>query len=198
MDRFISAEWMDIAAEAVRGEVSMAELEARLQLDISAASVRVKTRGILSRMWLSSSAAQIGVAMEAASIIRREGDAAKPAAYCSVAIAAYPYFAEVRETVGRLLRTHETCTAGEIHRRMFERHGKRSTIDQATSYTFKTMLSWGLLTRSADGRFLLPTDLTLSRDGFALINQAASIYRQSPQELASGEPLLTGFRRSWV
>ncbi len=198
MDRFIAAEWMDVAAEVVRGDATVADLEARLQLDIPAVGVRIKTRGILSRMWLTSAAAQSAVAMEAAAIIRREGVSAKPAAFCSVATAAYPYFAEVRETAGRLLRTHETCSAGEIHRRMFERHGKRTTIDQATSYAFKTMIAWGLLIRAADGRFHLPPDLALSRDGYSLVNQAVSIHRQSPQEVAPSDPLMAGFRRSWA
>ena len=198
MDRFIAAEWMDLAAEVVRGDATAVDLDARLQLDIPAVGVRTKTRGILSRMWLSPVAGRIAVPLEAAAIIRREGDPARPAAFCSVAIAAYPYFAEVRETAGRLLRTHETCSAGEIHRRMFERHGKRTTIDQATSYAFKTMIAWGLLIRAADGRFHLPHDLALSRDGFSLFNQAVSIHRQGPQELAPSDPLLAGFRRFWA
>ncbi len=193
MDRFIAAEWMDVAAEVVRGDATIADLEARLQLDIPAVGVRVKTRGILSRMWLTSAAAQSAVAMEAAAIIRREGVSAKPAAFCSVATAAYPYFAEVRETAGRLLRTHETCSAGEIHRRMFERHGKRTTIDQATSYAFKTMVSWSMIRRESDRRIAHAVPLALTGEAKRLLDAAANRSRHSVTPLQWSDPLLFAF-----
>lgn len=107
---------------------------------------------------------------------------------------AYPYFRQVIEHVGRLIRLQGSCTAGEVHRRMFELHGKRSTIDQATSYAFKTLVSWGMLDRDEEQRLTCTSPIIIATDERRLLDAAANLSRHSVSALNATDPLLFAFR----
>ena len=192
MDRFIDAEWMGLAASVVRGEMQTDGLHARLTADIPGAQVQRKTIGIINRMWFPDDQGARAIAITAARFANGS-NGARAAAYEAVAIGAYPYFRQVVENVGRLLRLQETCSAGEVHRRMFEQHGKRSTIDQATSYAFKTMVSWGMIKRGPDRRLGHVAPLALTAEAKRLLDAAANRSRCSVTPLQRTDPLLFAF-----
>lgn len=193
MDRFVDADWMEIAAAVVRGEATDDALRSRLVGDIPGLQVQRKVVGILNRMWQPQDAARREVAVEAA-VLATGGHADRVAAFEAVAVCAYPYFRQVAENLGRLLRLQGSCSAGEVHRRMFELHGKRTTIDQATSYCFKTMVSWGMVRRAEDLR-LTPVDQPLlAVRGRQLLDRAANLSRNSVSPMQATDPLLFPFR----
>lgn len=192
MDRFVDADWMELAASVVRGEMQAEGLHARLATDIPGVQVQRKTIGILNRMWFPDDQRARELALKAASVATSD-EGARTAAYEAVAIGAYPYFRQVVENVGRLLRRQETCSAGEVHRRMFEQHGKRTTIDQATSYAFKTMVSWKMIQRCPDKRIARAATLDLNRAAKCLLDDAANRSRLSVSALAASDPLLFPF-----
>ena len=192
-DRFVDAEWMELAASVVRGEMAMDGLHARLATDVPSVQVQRKTIGIINRMWISPESSARGLVENAAVIAICDG-AQRIAAFEAVAIAAYPYFRQVVENLGRLLRLQDSCSAGEVHRRMFEQHGKRTTIDQATSYCFKTMVSWGMIERSSDRRLFAVDPKVLHPPAKRLLDKAANLSRLSVSPLQATDPLLFPFR----
>jgi hypothetical protein len=193
MDRYVSADWMELAAGVVRGEMEFDGLHVRLARDIPGVQVRRKTIGIVNRMWFPTDGVGQGIAVAAAELLV-DGGGARAAAFEAVAIAAYPYFREVVEALGRLLRLQETCSAGEVHRRMFEQHGKRTSIDQATSYAFKTMVSWKMVERRPDRRLGYAEPLRLTPAAKRLLDLAANESRCSVTPLQPSDPLLFAFR----
>lgn len=193
MDRFVDAEWMELAASVVRGEMAIDGLQTRLAGDIPGVQVQRKTIGIINRMWFPQEPSAHAIAKTAAVMVITD-DAQRVAAFEAVAIAAYPYFRQVVENLGRLLRLQGSCSAGEVHRRMFEQHGKRSTIDQATSYCFKTMVSWGMVERSSDRRLTAATPKVLHPPAKRLLDMAANLSRHSVSPLQSTDPILFPFR----
>jgi hypothetical protein len=194
MDRYIDPSWMAIAAGVTRGENQLEELKRSLAAEITSSAVRAKTVGILNRIWLSNDLPQADLAQRAAAEIGSNPPSA-PAIFVATSIASYPYFREVLDNVGRLLRLQESCTSGEVHRRMFEVHGKRSTIDQATSYAIKTMTAWGLITRNAGGRIAPAEPLPLTREASALLSLAANLSRRSISPLGALDPIMFPFFR---
>ena len=192
MDRYVDAEWMALAASVVRGEMTQEGLNARLSDDIPGLEVRRKVVGILNRMWFPNDPSGQELSRRAAKLVVGS-DGERLAAFEAVAIGAYPYFRQVVENVGRLLRLQGTCTAGEVHRRMFEQHGKRSTIDQATSYGFKTMVSWGMVQRQPDQRLLPIATRPVSIAARKLLDEAANRSRHSVSPLQPTDPLLFPF-----
>ncbi len=195
MDRFVDADWMEFASAVVRGENDVRDLHAKIAAEIPGLHVQRKVVGIVNRMWFPADMAGRGLAMEAAVLVRHNKPGSRTAAYVAVAIAAYPYFREVVENVGRLLRLQETCSAGEVHRRMFELHGKRTTIDQATSYAFKTMVSWGMIQRQPDRRLSHAAPLQLTSEAKKLLDLAANRSRHSVTPLHGSDPLLFTFNK---
>lgn len=195
MDRFVDAEWMELAACVVRGERDLKDLHAQLAADIPGLQVQRKAVGILNRMWFPTDTVGRSLAMEAAMLVRHSKPGSRTAAFEAVAIGAYPYFREVVENVGRLLRLQETCAPGEVHRRMFELHGKRTTIDQATSYAFKTMVSWGMIQRQAGRRLCHAAPLQLTPEAKRLLDLAANRSRHSVTPLQVTDPLLFAFKK---
>ena len=193
MDRYVDADWMELAAGVVRGEMELDGLHARLAGDIPGLQVRRKTVGIINTMWFPNDPAAREIAAQAANIAQAGRDA-RAAAFEAVAIAAYPYFRQVIENLGRLLRLQETCSPGEVHRRMFEQHGKRSTIDQATSYGFKTLVSWGMIERQPDKRLARALPMGLVPGAKQLLDAAANRSRRSVTILPASDPLLFAFR----
>jgi uncharacterized protein (DUF1778 family) len=193
MDRYVDADWMELAAGVVRGEMDVSGLHARLASDIPGVQVRRKTLGIINTMWFPADPSARDLVAEAARIAQADRDT-RAAAFEAVAIAAYPYFRQVIENLGRLLRLQETCSPGEVHRRMFEQHGKRSTIDQATSYGFKTLVSWGMVQRQPDKRLARAAPLRLGADAKRLLDAAANRSRRSVSELPATDPLLFAFQ----
>lgn len=192
MDRYIDAEWMALAAGVVRGEMTQEALRERIANEVPGTEVRRKVIGILNRMWQPADSAGQELARQAAELVARsEGD--RLAAFEAVAIGAYPYFRQVVENVGRLMRLQGTCTAGEVHRRMFEQYGKRTTIDQATSYGFKTMVSWGMIQRQPDQRLAPATAQQVSAAARKVLDAAANRSRHSVSPLASTDPILFPF-----
>ena len=192
MDRFVDVEWMELAASVVRGEMTAEGLHVRLAAAIPGVQVQRKTIGIINRMWFPDDIAARNLAATAARVATGP-NGVRTAAYEAVAIGAYPYFRQVVENVGRLLRLQETCSAGEVHRRMFEQHGKRTTIDQATSYAFKTMVSWSMIRREPDRRIAHAAPLALTAEAKRLLDAAANRSRHSVTPLQWTDPLLFAF-----
>jgi len=193
MDRYVDADWMELAASVVRGELGVEGLHDRLASDVSGPEVRKKTIGIINSMWFPAEPTGRDLAGMAAEASAR-GGSDRAAAFEAVAIATYPYFRQVIENLGRLLRLQDTCSAGEVHRRMFEQHGKRTTIDQATSYGFKTLVSWGMIERRPDRRIGHAAPMDLSPAGKRLLDLAANRSRRSVTPLMASDPLLFAFQ----
>jgi len=193
IDRFVDAAWMELAAAVVRGEMKVDGLHDRLAADIPGVQVQRKVIGIINRMWFPQEPTARSLANDAA-LSAIADHAHRTAAFEAVTIASYPYFRQVLENIGRLLRLQGSCTAGEVHRRMFEQHGKRSTIDQATSYCFKTMVSWKMIERMDDRRIAAASPVLLGAAAKRLLDRAANISRHSVSPLQPADPLLFPFR----
>lgn len=191
IDRYVDVEWMRLASSVVRGEIDREIIRNRLEIDIPSKTVRTKTLGILNRIWFPQDNERFDV-VDGCAVEAGRHSANEPAAFLSVAIMAYPYIRQVAEHLGRLIRIQGSCKPGEIHRRMFELHGKRSTIDQATSYAFKTLGSWGIAVRGEDDRFR-SSDLSLTKSCQLLLNRTANISRNSVSPMVESDPLLVFF-----
>ena len=192
IDRYIDAEWMRLASAVVRGEVARDVIQERLEIDVPSPTVRSKTNGILNRMWFPQYRDRHAI-VDGCAVETGRDPSSEPAMFLAVGIMAYPYIRQVAEHLGRLIRIQGSCKPGEVHRRMFELHGKRTTIDQATSYAFKTLGSWGIITREEDDRFRSLAN-PLDQASQFLLNRAANISRNSVTAMTDNDPLRVFFR----
>lgn len=66
--------------------------------------------------------------------------------------AAYPYFALVSESVGRLFSLQDIISSGQVYDRMKQAFGDKEMISRNTRYVIRTLASWGLLVEDNKGR----------------------------------------------
>jgi hypothetical protein len=62
-----------------------------------------------------------------------------------MAMAAYPFFSVVAETVGRLLKLQGSAAAVQVQRRVRELLGERETVSRATRRILRMLIDWGVL-----------------------------------------------------
>lgn len=60
-------------------------------------------------------------------------------------MAIYPFFGEVTETVGRLLKLQDAISAAQVQRRVREQLGQRETVARAARRILRCLIDWGVL-----------------------------------------------------
>lgn len=185
---------MLMASEVVHGDTDRADLNSRLALNIPAKEVRQKVTTILGKIWFPSDPGRAALASDAASYIAAGDENAKALSFTAVTIAAYPFFGQVLETVGRLIAIQGSCASGEVHRRMFERHGESRTISLSGARAFRSMIDWGLLDRDPHKRLVPKERPPAEKAGRVLLDRGANYFRGSITPLSNSDPLLLPFR----
>lgn len=74
-----------------------------------------------------------------------------------MAMAVYPFFSVVAETIGRLLKLQGTATPAQVQRRVRELLGQRETVARATRRILRTFIDWGVLTDAEHKGVYQPT-----------------------------------------
>jgi hypothetical protein len=61
---------------------------------------------------------------------------------------AYPFFGDVAQTIGRLLRLQDNVSAVQMQRRLKERYGEKETVARAARRIQGTFVDWRVLAAS--------------------------------------------------
>ena len=102
------------------------------------------------------------------------------AVHWGMVMAAYPFWAAVAETVGRLLRLQGTASAAEVQRRVRELRGERETVARAARRVLRALNDWGVLIDSSRrGTYVVGQPLTVEQSRLALF-LLESLVRSSP------------------
>lgn len=65
-----------------------------------------------------------------------------------MSLAVYPFFGQVAESAGRLLRLQGMAPTAQIQRRLREQHGQRETVARAARRILRCFIDWGILTET--------------------------------------------------
>lgn len=150
-DRLIEREWLDVAgAVAGRGtDVRTAQREVWDSLSsipgTDAHSSRGKTRTVILRMWITPSSQTRELRDRAALLLPRCTADERLALHWALAVAAYPFFADVVGAVGRALALEGQASEVWVNKRIVEAWGDRSTISRAINRAIRSVAQWGLL-----------------------------------------------------
>jgi hypothetical protein len=152
-------EWMDrtvglLSAGSPRANIK-ATLDELLKNQISVNSSegrgsRDKTITILLKTWVTVPRHVEPLRNEGLDHFRRLSSRDLVPLHWGMAMAVYPFFSVVAETIGRLLRLQETAGAAHIQRRVRELLGERETVSRATRRILRTMVDWGALSHAED------------------------------------------------
>lgn len=155
LDRPIKLAWLNATAEGVARGLSPAELRAELDAVLDGEvpghdphSSRGKTKTVLLRVWLRTSPSLQPLRDDAAACFAPADPAHRLALHWGMTLAAYPFFADVVTTIGRLGVLQGNIPRQQIRRRLAELWGERTSIERAWPRAIDTLLSWGALDRT--------------------------------------------------
>lgn len=155
-DRKLDRDWLDATAGRLASGATPQQtrtavyrlLEGVLSGDASN-SARGKTLTVLSAIWLNVPAAIEPLRGEVLARFNEVTPDERLALHWTMMLAAYPFFLDVAAQTGKLLSLNGDCTFAQIHRRMVDRWGERSTLTRAVQRVLRSMVGWRALQEGA-------------------------------------------------
>ncbi len=153
-DRKIELSWLDATAYWTSQGLSKDDthqklyelLDGRLS-DQGERSTRRKTITVLLHIWRDVPDFLKAFRDEGISLYRRYSGKESVALHWGMCLATYPFFCKAAEVIGKLLELQQYVTTSQVHRRMQEVYGERSTLIYAIRRVLPSISSWGLLDR---------------------------------------------------
>lgn len=202
----LKLEWLEQTAALVSlgrsGQEVRSSLNAILTSELAEGKdPRVGSRGraimVLSTLWVDPPEGLAGLRDECLKALPQTPSAEHLALHWGLALAAYPFFASVAESVGRLLRLQDSVVRSDVHRRVAEVFGDRPTVRRATGVAVHNMTQWGALQSDAANRAYRAAERrTVGRDVAVLLLQAvlhASDVDSTPLDALLHSPALFPF-----
>lgn len=155
-DRELRLEWLDaVASRVVLGEQRhdvRKWLNAYLidQLGGTGSSGnRGKTVTVLTKIWTSPDEYRRELHQRALSAMPSADTSGRLALHWAMALTTYPFFADVAESVGRLLALQGDVDRGAVLLRISEKWGSRPAVSRGCRAIWSSLAWWGVMERGA-------------------------------------------------
>lgn len=163
-DRKVRLRWLDLTAEGLLLGDDLPQLRSRLRR-VLAAELRDngpggalgKTMTVLLRVWANPSPPLLAFRAEGLRLYRELPSNQTLWLHWGMALATHPFLCELATHTGRLLALQDDVSFAEVHRRMMERWGERTTLTRAVQRALWSLTEWGVLqATSRPGIFAAP------------------------------------------
>lgn len=155
-DRELKLEWLDaVASRAAAGEPPE---RVRVWLDDHLSDLlggtgkgghRGKTVTVLTRIWSNVPRECVEVRDRAVKLLNGGDATDRLGLHWSMAMAVYPFFAEVVGVIGRLLVLQGEVDRQAVVRRMLETRGDRPAVSRGCRAVWTSIIRWGVLAEGA-------------------------------------------------
>jgi hypothetical protein len=182
-DQRVRLEWMDAALGHIAGGKSVDDTREAL-LDLldgvvggrRTASARSKTVTVLCRIWGGTVPGTLGLRDRALALLPDLSSGERVVLHWSMALVAYPFFADIAAIVGRLLELQDEAPMAHVTRRVVELWGDREKVRNAAPKVVRSMADWGCLDEPSKGVFRRRTPQLAVRRELATILAEALIF----------------------
>jgi len=154
-DRFIDIKWLQTAMSVRTGTAILNDLNKVLDAANLGKAAKKKTQTVLNRLWLEPRPELAEFASRGIQLFAENSEVSPIVLSWGMAIAAYPFFGQVAELVGRLTSLQGDCASSEIHRRMSELFGEREGTYRMTNMVLQSQANWGAIKRIDNGKRLV-------------------------------------------
>lgn len=183
-DRELRLAWLDaVASRAAAGEPPE---RVRAWLDDHLADLlggtgkgghRGKTVTVLTRIWANVPSECVELRDRAVKLLNAGNATDRLGLHWSMAMAVYPFFAEVVGVTGRLLVLQGEVDRQAVVRRMLESWGDRPAVSRGSRAVWTSIIGWGVLTEAARrGRYTrMDSPLNVSHDVRSVLADALAL-----------------------
>jgi hypothetical protein len=193
----IRLEWLEYTAQLVLKGRDASEIESSLQdllgnkLSIGGSAERgnrEKAITILKKIWVAPPGPIEFLRDEALDYLSAREVSEHLVLHWCMAMAAYPFWAQVADAVGRLLRLQGRAVAGQVQQRLREQLGERETVARATRRVLRSFVDWeALRDGDAKGSYVPGEQQHVTNKGIVLwILKALLVARRSGPRLLAG------------
>lgn len=148
-DRELSLSWLDLTAGLTQAGLDLPstrkKLMSQLADEIPGAEARRKTVTLLTRLWVRVPAEHHALQKEALTMLPVVLSEDRLWLHWGMSLPAYPFFHDVANTAGHLLRLQGEFSSIQVHQRMRERWGQRTTLDRAINRVIQTFADWNAI-----------------------------------------------------
>ena len=148
-DRKIKREWLDALADRVAQHQDTATLRAYLhdilKTEHPGDTARGKTVTVLMRVWASVPEQHQHIREQAFDLLKSIPASDRIWLHWGMCLLAYPLFHDMGTAVGRLLKLQDDFTWGQIHRRLIDGWGERTTVKKAVPRLIRSLTDWNTL-----------------------------------------------------
>ena len=158
-DRKIKLEWLDAFADRVAQDQDPATLRSYLhgilEADHPAETARGKTVTVMMRIWAHIPEEHRDIREQAFELLKSINSKDRIWLHWGMCVMAYPLFNDLASSIGRLLKLQDDVTWGQLHRRLVDGWGERTTVKKAVPRLISSMVGWHVLDESeARGHFV--------------------------------------------
>lgn len=149
MDRKIQLEWLDRLAFLFNDEKNFKrikeQMDGYLSDIIKGSESRRKHINVLMRIWVSVPEEDVPLRDRALQFLSKVKTEERLALHWGLCLLAYPLFRDVTTVIGRLLSLQDEITLAQVHKRIIESWGDRSSLNWAVQRLLRSLSLWGAL-----------------------------------------------------
>ncbi|OQZ07255.1 MAG: hypothetical protein B6D36_00850 [Planctomycetes bacterium UTPLA1] len=194
-DRELRLQWLDAVASRSAARIAVKDVRTWLDKFLSDSvsgdghsGNRGKTITVLCRIWVTPPKACRALQELGFRLLPEANPEHRLALHWGMTLAAYPFFGDVMDAIGRLLSIQGDVQRGSVIQRMYENWGQRAAVSRATRAAWQTAIWWGALCQENErGRYTPPRKairLSKSLESF-LVEAALHWARSKPIAVAS-------------
>ncbi len=149
MDKKVEIEWLDFLAFRLKENKNYnelrKELDNRLQDVINGSESRRKYLDVHMRIWVTVPSEHEQLRDKALTFLSSTTSQERLALHWGLCLLAFELFKDVSNVIGKLFNLDDKITLAQVHNRIIETWGDRTTLIYAVQRMLRSMAKWGVL-----------------------------------------------------